>query len=155
MKKLILTITGTALIAGTLDIAAAMFKFFLATGKDPMVVLHFIASGALGREAFSGGLITALYGLFFHFIIAGFWTALYFFLYPRIVFLSNNQYRSGLLYGVIVWCGMNAVVLPLSRVTMRPFNLYGAVEGAVILMVCVGLPVSVSAQRYFTMKGKE
>lgn len=154
MKKLILTVAVTALIAGTLDIAAAMLKFFLSTGNDPIIVLHFIASGALGREAFSGGILIALYGFNFHYVIAGSWTVLYFFLYPRVVLLSRNKYLSGLLYGIVVWCGMNLIVLPLSRVTMRPFDVYNAVEGIAILMICVGLPISVSAHRYFSLKGE-
>lgn len=154
MKKFILTVAVTALMAGTLDIAAAMLNVYLSTGRDPIIVLHFIASGALGREAFSGGLLTAVYGLNFHFAIAGSWTALYFFLYPRVAFLSRNKYVSGLLYGLVVWCGMNLVVLPLSRVTMRPFDLFNAIEGIAILMIFVGLPISISAHRYFTKKGE-
>jgi hypothetical protein len=153
MKRLLTPILWTALIAGSLDIAAAMLKYFLSTGKDPTAVLRFIASGVLGRDAFSGGILSALFGLLLHFIIAGSWTALYFFLFPRLQFLSRNKYLSGILYGIIVWCGMNLVVLPFSRVAMRPFDLFNAIEGIVILMVCIGIPVSLSAHRYFTKKG--
>jgi hypothetical protein len=40
---------------------------------NPIQVLQYIASGALGKSAFEGGLVTAALGAMFHFIIA--WAA--------------------------------------------------------------------------------
>jgi hypothetical protein len=48
-------IAGTALLAGTLDIAAAFLQAWRMSGTTPVRVLRFIASGVMGKSAFSGG----------------------------------------------------------------------------------------------------
>ncbi len=150
MPRPVKTILFAGTLAGTLDIAAALLRYYVSTGKDPLVVLRYIASGVFGKDAFTGGLIMVLYGLIFHFIIAFSWTILYFVAYPRIKTLSSNRYISGTGYGLIVWCGMNLVVLPLSNVSPSPFNFMKAAEGIAINMVCVGLPVSIIVRKHYT-----
>jgi protein-S-isoprenylcysteine O-methyltransferase Ste14 len=51
---------------------------------------------------------------------------------------------------VFVWAMMNLVVLPLSNV-QRPktFDPSQAIIAALILVVCIGLPVSLLARRHF------
>jgi hypothetical protein len=60
------------LIAGTLDAVDGVIAFGT-QGLNPIQVLQYIASGALGQAAFRGGLATAALGALFHFIIA--WVA--------------------------------------------------------------------------------
>ena len=48
------------LLAGVLDIVAA-FVVYRFRGATPIRILHSIASGLLGPEAFEGGLATATY----------------------------------------------------------------------------------------------
>lgn len=144
--QMLRTILLTGLIAGTLDITAAV----LVSGASLRTVLQYIASAAFGREtAFSGGLWMALVGLLFHYIIAYSWTAFYFFIYPKIRILSRSWILSGLLYGVVVWIVMNLVVVPLTAIPSRPFNPTQALIGCVVLMVAIGLPVSFLAHRYY------
>lgn len=112
-------------------------------------MLQFIASKAVGPDAFSGGLPMALLGLFFHYIIAFSWTALFFLLYPRIKLLSKNKIIVGLGYGVVVWLMMNLVVLPIVNGAFQPFQLQSVI-GIVILMVCIGLPVSWGAGKHYS-----
>lgn len=57
------------LVAGTLDIADALL-FNGARGVAPHRAMQAIASGLLGRDAFTGGAWTAGLGLGLHFVIA-------------------------------------------------------------------------------------
>ena len=60
------------LIAGTLDAVDGVIAYGT-QGLNPIQVLQYIASGALGQSAFQGGLATAALGAAFHFSIA--WVA--------------------------------------------------------------------------------
>ncbi|MFA5835133.1 MAG: hypothetical protein WDA22_16765 [Bacteroidota bacterium] len=150
MKRIFIPIVFTGLLAGTLDISAAMLRYYFTTGKDPMNVLRFIASGVFGNSAFSGGIVMASYGLLFHFVIAFSWTTLFFVIYPKLMRLSKNKYLLGIVYSVVIWSGMNLVVLPLSNVPQLPFTVAKGAEAIGILIVCVGLPISILAHRYYT-----
>ncbi|MBI2427565.1 MAG: hypothetical protein HYV29_01965 [Ignavibacteriales bacterium] len=138
MKNLRTAVALTALIAGTLDIAAAMLNFVIATGKNPFRVLQFIASGVFGKDAFTDDLLMPVYGLIFHFCIATIWTTLYFSAYPKIKIAATRWMLSGVLYAVIVWSVMTQAVLPLSNVPQQPFDIGRAALAAAILIVCIG-----------------
>ena len=143
-------IVGAGLLAGTLDAIAAIVVY----GADPAGMFRFIASGAFGAgQAFSAGSIMVFWGILFHYFIALSWAALFFFVYPVFPFLRKNKYITGLLYGVFVWVMMNRVILPLSQIPQRPFNLNGALIGATILMIAVGLPIALLTHRYYSRKG--
>jgi hypothetical protein len=143
-----LVITG--LVAGTLDAWGAIIIYFVQTGKDPFNVFRFIASGVFGQTALSGGVPMALWGIAFHYIIAFGWTVLFFLLAGRFLFLTRNWIISGIIYGIFVWLMMNLVVMPASLAHMKtgPKEWAGIIKGVLILIVCVGLPVSYSARRY-------
>src|SRR5688500_17155151 len=64
------TILFSGLLVGSLDITAALVQFYIKTGKDPLIVLKYIASAVFGKDAYAGGNKMAIYGLLFHFIIA-------------------------------------------------------------------------------------
>jgi hypothetical protein len=63
------TVVLGGLIAGALDILDA-FVVTSINGGTPTRVLHAIASGVLGRDAYQGGLPAAALGLGLHFVIA-------------------------------------------------------------------------------------
>lgn len=149
-KSFIKRLVFTALTAGTLDIAAAMLNFFISTGKNPEPVLRFIASGVFGKDAFSDNAWMPYFGLFFHYCIATTWTILFFMAYPKIKLLSKNWIVSGSVYAVVVWILMTYVVLPLSNVPQLPFDLVKALVAIAILIVCIGMPISYSAKKYFS-----
>ncbi|HET6541285.1 MAG TPA: hypothetical protein VFG46_12425 [Chryseolinea sp.] len=144
------TIILTGLLAGTLDAVAAI----VVSQASPAAVFKYIASGAFGAgKAFSGGDIMIAWGVIFHYFIALSWTLLFFFIYPTLPWLKKNKYVAGLLYGIFVWVMMNRVVIPLSEIPQRPFNLKGALTGMSILMVAIGLPISILTHRYYLRKG--
>ncbi|HTI36034.1 MAG TPA: hypothetical protein VL484_00635 [Vicinamibacterales bacterium] len=43
---------------------------------------------------------------------------------------------------------MNLVVLPLSNVAHRPLRLQPSIVGAVILMICIGVPIAAIVGRH-------
>jgi len=140
------------LIAGTLDIAAAFINYMAQGGKKPEIILKFIASGVFDRDAFKGGWDMMAWGLFFHYLIAFLFTLFYFMIYPFLKLQKVHPVVSGLVYGVFVWLIMNQVVLRLSHVPSQPFDIKQAVIGMLILMFCLGLPISLIANKYYLYK---
>lgn len=145
------TIIKACLIAGTLDILCAFAQFYIRTGKSPVVVLKFIASGVFGKAALAGGTEMALLGLLFHFVIAFTWTVIFFQSYPQIPLLAKNKIAGGIAYGFVIWLVMTRVVLPLSNTPKIPFNAVQAIIGIVILMFAVGLPISFIVSRFYSV----
>lgn len=151
--KLAQGIILTGLLAGTLDITAACTQFFLKTGKSPILVAQYIASAVFGKEtAYSGDVSMIILGFLFHYVVAFGWTILFFLAYPRLGFLRGNKYVVGILYGAFVWVMMSQVVVPTTLIGRGPFNIVNAAQAMAILMVCIGTPISLMANKYF--KGK-
>ncbi len=140
-------IIAAGLLVGTLDISAACLQYYIKTGKSPENVLKFVASGVFGKEAFTGGLLMSLCGLLFHFLIAFCFTTFFFFIYPRLKFLSFNVFLTAVLFGVFTWTVMNRIVLPLSYTPPIPFTWASAAIAAGILTLCIGLPLSIIAKK--------
>jgi uncharacterized membrane protein YagU involved in acid resistance len=137
------------LVAGTVDIVIAVVYYPLTTNVKRIQILQGIASGLLGQRAFSGGLATAGIGLACHYCIAFLWTGFFFLVYPRMAILTRSRLLTSALYGTFVSVVMSFVVLPLSRVTTRPFNLRFFAIATVILMFSIGLPLSIVAGRHY------
>jgi len=142
----------TTLIAGSLDIIAACTQAWLAQGTKPEIVLKYIASAVFGKDAFSGGTGMILSGLLFHFIIAFACTLVYFLLYPKIKLLRWNIFFSSLLIAVIAWTVTTRLIIPLSQIKQPPFDLTKALIAVSILYVCIGLPVSYFAKRFYSVQ---
>jgi hypothetical protein len=142
------------LLAGTLDGLAAALLFIIRTGKNPLAVFRFIASGVFGQEALSGGVFMAAIGIFFHYVIAAGWSFIFFIACSRLVILWKYWVVSGIGYGLLVWLMMNLVVLPLSRVPSVSMTVNGVLIGISVLIVCIGLPISFSSKRYFQQENQ-
>lgn len=71
-------IIKAGLLAGTLDISAACVQYYMKTGKNPDYVLKYVASGAFGKDAFTGGIVMSMAGLLFHYLIAFSFTLFFF-----------------------------------------------------------------------------
>jgi len=137
----------TTLVAGTLDgLAAVVFL-----GKmNFLAVFQYIASAIFGKEAYSGGIKTALIGLVLHYIIAFSFTAFFAFISGKMALLRKNILLSALIYGIFVWAIMNLLIVPLTKIPSHPFNPEKAILNAVILIFCIGLPIA-----YLTARKKE
>jgi hypothetical protein len=140
-------IAGATLLVGTLDLSDA-FIFYSFRGVTPIRILQGIASGALGRAAFGMGHRSALLGLFFHFFIA-FSATTVFLLASRKLPLARHPWLYGGLFGTALYIVMNYVVLPLSKIGLRPTPpLIPLINGVAALVFCIGIPLAFIARRY-------
>ena len=136
------------LLAGTLDITTAILYYVGPSSSRAARLLQGIASGVLGASAFAGGSATALLGLTLHYLIALIWTLVFVAAFRTFGRLRRNLVLTGIAYGIIVWFVMNLVVLPLSNVSRAPFHPRAAAIAAIILILCIGLPISLVIGRY-------
>ena len=135
------------LVVGVLDGLDAVI-FFGLRGVRPIRIFQAIASGLLGRAAFTGGLPTALLGVLCHFIVATSIVAVYVAASRKLEILRRQPIAAGMAYGVLAWLVMNYVVIPLSAVTPGgPKPLAVVVNGLLIHMFGVGIPAGMAARR--------
>jgi hypothetical protein len=133
-----INIVIAGLVTGTLDAIAAIVVY----KADPTKMFQYIASAAVGPDAFSGGTGMALLGVLFHYLIATVWCVLLYNAYPALHKMVKHWLAVGVVWGIVVWCGMNLIVLPMSRLTLRPIDAGPAVTAAVILIAAVGVPAA-------------
>jgi hypothetical protein len=126
------------LAVGVFDAVDGVAYLGLTAGQNPIQALQFIASGALGPAAFSGGLATAGLGAAFHFLIAYVAAGVFGVAYSRMEWLRAHWISGGLAFGVAVWAVMNLVVVPLSAIGQLP-SLAGATHGIIGHSITVGL----------------
>ena len=143
------TIFKTAFIAGLLDIAAACLSSYFTSGIAPGRVLQYVASGVFGSKAFSGGYVMMAWGLVFHFIIAFACTVFFFLIYPHMSFLRRRLWLNCILTGSIAWLVTNLLILPLSNTPPVTLTIASIFRSFLILVFCIGLPVSLFAIRYY------
>lgn len=141
-------IVWAGLTCGAMDISAALVVYGLVYGVPPVHLLHGIAAGLLGREAFRGGAATAVLGLVCQFVIAFGAAAVYFALSRKITFLLRQAAISGVLYGVAVYFFMQLVVVRYSAAVKYPFQWKLTIIGIVIHIFCVGLPIALMVRKY-------
>src|SRR5258706_11226154 len=97
-KATIGIILSAGLLVGTLDILSAFVDYYIATRKNPLAVLTYIASGAFGDSALSGGAGMMITGLFFYYFISFFFSVFFFLLYSRISFFPVKKVLTGICY---------------------------------------------------------
>jgi hypothetical protein len=138
-------ISWGGLIAGVLDAIDGVIAYGT-QGLSPIQVLQYIASGALGKSAFQGGLATAALGAGFHFIIAWVAAAVFVLASRRLEILKTHAVLAGLIYGAAVYFFMNYLVLPLSAVATATCQLGLFLNGVIRHAVFVGLPIALFAR---------
>ena len=130
------------LIAGTLDLLQASILF----GWD---IPLSIAGGLLGPKACHGGVPVYLLGVLLHFFIALSAATIYYGASQSLEFLKEHPLVCGLFFGIAVELMMSLIVLPLSALHARgPFTLHDLIQGLLVHMVVVGLPISYSVRRF-------
>lgn len=142
------TIFKAALLVGTLDICAALAQFYLNTGKLPFKpVLTFVASGLLGKDAFTNGDGMMLVGLLIHYLVATAFTVFFFLTIAKMEFAKQHPLLTGIVYGAFVWVVMNLVVLPITNANRLTKEFWNVTIGILILICCIGIPLSFMAAR--------
>jgi Na+/alanine symporter len=130
------------LLAGSLDLGSA---FIIYGARVP----YAIAGGLLGTNAFHGGAGTYALGVFLHFLIATSAAAVYYAASRKLGFLKEHPVVCGLFYGIAVFLVMSLIVLPLSALHSRgPFQLAQLIQGLLVHMFLIGLPISFSVRQY-------
>jgi hypothetical protein len=141
-RSALLAIAAGGLIAGTLDLTQACILF---GWKIPLV----IAGGLLGPKATHGGPATYVLGVLLHFFIALSAAAIYYAASRRLSFLLEHPLVCGLFFGGAIEEVMSLIVLPLSALHARgPYELHDLIQGLLVHMVVVGLPISYSIRRF-------
>ena len=137
----LMAIAAGGVAAGALDLTQACILF---GWRIPLV----IAGGLLGPQAIHGGAGTYLLGVLLHFVIALSAAAIYFAASRRLSFLLEHPLVCGLFFGAAVEEVMNLIVLPLSALHARgPYELHDLIQGLLVHMIVVGLPISYSIRR--------
>jgi len=141
------------LVAGSLDITAACIHAYVRNGTTPEQILRGIAGGAFGKEAAANGNMMIVWGLLFHFLIAISFTFFFFLLAKMIPSLVRYPILIAIIYGAFVWTFMRYVVLNyISTIKITPIvgqeKIINTIIGAVILMICIGLPDALLAKKY-------
>jgi hypothetical protein len=154
MSPALKTILIAGFLTGLLDATAAMVQAGI-NDISPERVWKYVASGAIGSSAFTGGAGVVVLGLFCHFTIAFIFTVTFFFLYPFIRPFAPHIIITGILWGIVVWLTMHFVVTPLSSIPPRkPFDFVKALPQIGIHMFCVGLPMALVIHRYYLSRMK-
>ena len=143
---LVRAILLATLVAGALDIGAAIL---LNLNVGPLIVLQSVAGGWLGREAYSGGWSSGLLGLASHFGLMLVIAALYMAAASRSPLLRRQWIVAGVVWGVAVWVMMTLVVVPLSASTLPAPDTRAVIQGLIVHILMVGLPMAWIARRAF------
>lgn len=134
------------LVGGTLDILFAI-SFAAYNGISAMRLLQSVASGLLGRDAYTGGGASAALGLLLHFAMAIAFAGAFVLASRRLPLLVRRTVIFGGLFGVGVFLLMRLVVLPLSAfphpVSFRPLATTLDLLSHVFLF---GIPIALAAR---------
>ncbi|HWK99464.1 MAG TPA: hypothetical protein VNQ55_05940 [Parapedobacter sp.] len=141
------------LLVGTMDILGACLQYYVKTRNNPIAVLHYVASGAFGSKAYEGGISTAVWGLFFHFLIAFVFTGLFFLLYRSWPLFRRTGILICIIYGIFMWSVTQFMVIPLSRIPDAGTIRFSTAAQAIgILVICISIPLYYLARRSYSMK---
>ncbi len=140
------------LVAGTVDIGAAA----LINSVSPVIIVHYIASGLLGKAAFSVGAPAAYLGLILQWAMSVVIAAIYWFVTARMPRLRERWWLGGLLAGIVIFLVMNFIVMPFSAAPVTLHQVlarFRPVSGAenLLAMFVFGLIVACCA-RYLSSR---
>jgi hypothetical protein len=149
----LLTIIWLCLLTGTLD---GILSFLLSYPTSPALSYRYIASGLFGTTAFSANYMV-FWGVLFHYLIASIFSIVFFLLYPNFKRVIKNKYILAFVFGLIIWIISTFAILPLSNVPEikgvpkypSQLNLIAAIISFTGLSICLGLPISLIANKYY------
>lgn len=134
-------------IAATLDILFAI-SFAAYNGTAPVELLQTVASGALGKAAFDGGMPVAALGLLLHFLLSYAWAGVFLLAAMRMPSLVRRPLIYGIVFGIVVFLSMRLVVLPLSAFPFPvKFKPLGTVLDLLSHMFFFGVPIAFATRR--------
>jgi hypothetical protein len=141
-------ILAGGLTAAVLDAADAVVAYKLAYGMSPLVIYQFVASGLLGKAAYTGGATSALLGLGVHLLVAFTSATVFVLASERFPGLRRGAVGWGVAFGVAVFAVMNLVVIPLSRIGPSVPSFPLVANGVLGHAFGVGMPIALAARRF-------
>ena len=136
------------LVAGTLDILAAIGLTLYYGRRGVADMLRYVASGPL-PDAPQWGAAGALLGLAVHFAIMAVMVAVFMLAARRLPALWRRPWLWGALYGLVTYVVMNLVVVPLRWPEAFPPGTRGIVTQLFCHVALVGIPIALIAARHF------
>jgi hypothetical protein len=156
MSRFTKAVLVTGLFVGSADLFAAYMSSWIKTGKFADKMLFYIAGGGLGLEtSMKGGNGVAFLGLFFHYFIAMSFTLFFFWIFPKVKFLSFNKYLVGVLYGIFANLVVWTIIQYISPLPSSPFVLSNALVAWFILAIFLGIPIVYNTYRFYGVKGEQ
>lgn len=143
MRPLTRAILWGGVLAGTGDLVFALGYY-----GPQLRVFQTVAAGLIGREAaFGGGAATFALGVLLHYGIALIWAGLFCAAALWRPALLRAATATGLAYGLLVYFGMNNVVLPLSALQTPAWP--PRLDAAALAAHCFlfGWPIALAARR--------
>ncbi|HET7620666.1 MAG TPA: hypothetical protein VFK39_02075 [Gemmatimonadaceae bacterium] len=148
-RSIVTRVLAAAALVGMLDMLYPIYLYTKVIAHVPAIrIPQSVASGLLGPAAYQGGMATAALGLLLHFTIALGWTILYLMLYEkwgplrRLAGTNVGLVKAGLIYGLVVWFGMNIVIVPLSRANPAPLFSLNSLLQLIWHPIGIGLPIA-------------
>ena len=131
------------LIIGILHVLAQVGIVYGLIFKSPFISsLQYLASGAMGNAAFTGGLATALLAVILEFIMTIIIAGIFILSADRIPLLRRHVIPGSILYGFGVFIVMNFIVVPLSAAPPLPAPpMWLLIETILEHILLVGLPL--------------
>jgi hypothetical protein len=146
MKRVSETIGKATLIAGTLDLTAALLAAWIKSGSPPGEVLRSIAAGPFGDVMGEGGPFATLAGLLIHYGIMAVIAAVFVLAARRVPELVRHPVPIGLAYGATVYLVMYWVVLPTRWPELYPITTPSSVLLSLTFqLLFVGVPIALVA----------
>ena len=142
-RELIGAALAGGVVAGTIDIAAAC----LINGHNIRSVLHAIAGGLLGEQAFAGGMRTVILGAALQEAMAVVIAAVFVAATLMVPALRRRWIAAGVAYGVVIFFVMNYVVVPLSAWHVWPHFSVARFCSNLLAMLVFGSIVAYFASR--------
>lgn len=138
-------LAGT-LVAGTLDISAAILLTLYFGKRTVGAMLQGVASGPL-PDAPNWGTLGSAAGLAVHYALMAIMVAAYVLLADRRPALKANPALYGVIYGLITYVVMNLIVVPLRFHTPLPPSTLAICTQLFCHIVLVGLPIAFIARK--------
>jgi hypothetical protein len=139
MNRYVLSAAAIVFLLATGDLIFACSYWYVTYEVSPSRLIQNIASGLLGKRAFTGGENTVLLGVVLQYFMISLMVGTYYVASRRINALNAKPWMWGLLYGVVLYAVMNHVVLPLSAAAQGP-----VVVSWIILSIVVHLLIGVT-----------
>ncbi len=119
---------------------------FASKGIYPLQMWQTVASSVLGRTAFQRGRVSGSLGVALHCLVAVSAATLFALAIRFAPSVMDHYLVGGAAFGVLFFFLMNLIVIPLSAMPKRPFNVQIFLIQLGIHILLVGLPIALSAR---------